>query len=128
MKCFKYLVFIVLFYQCSQHLQNVANSPVKSGKYYSSDSLLLIECKINGDSLIGNQCFTFYDGSKIDCCTDASLLLKKQDGNTYIGKMKSCYTDTFYSVKINFKHDSAAFSFIDQEHEFVNNNVLLMLK
>jgi hypothetical protein len=128
MKHLKYLAFIILFYQCSQSTQIVKNSPIKSGKYYSADSLLLIEFHIKDDSLIGNQCFTFYDGSKLDCCTDASLLLKKQVENTYIGKMKSCYADTFYSVKINFKHDSADFIFIDQEHEFVNKDNLLISK
>lgn len=128
-KSFKYL-----FASCTFLVGCVTNNHVKEisaislGKYYSIDSLLLVEVQSVSDSLIGKHCFVSFDGSKIDCCLIPSLFLKENGTNIFTGKMTSCLNNENYNIILTFKHDSLIFVIQDDNHEFVKKNNLLFHK
>lgn len=54
--------------------------------------------------LIGNHCGVYYNGGRIDCELEgSSIFLKKTSENTYIGKIKSTYSNEFSDLKIIYE-------------------------
>ena len=56
--------------------------------------------------LIGQHCGVYYNGGRVDCEMEgSSIFLKKTSENTYIGKIKSAYSDEFSDLKIKYEPD-----------------------
>ena len=89
-------------------------------KYYSSDSLLIVDMILISDSMLGNHCFTSFDGNRIDCCIDSkSLFLKRKSNDIFNGFMVSCYDDKHYPISIEVTKGKIQFIFVKDDHEFM---------
>ena len=115
------ILAITLFLSCNHKVYSIKNDEKEYKKYYSKDSLSVLELKEINDSLIGQQCFTTFDGKKTDCCLNSqSLLLKKTSINTFSGKMKSCYDENFHEIEIEFHEDKLVFIISKDDHDFLS--------
>ena len=98
--------------------------------YHLKDSLRAYTLKINfiSDSLIGNHCFTYNNGDKIDCCYDEnSIFLKLNSQGNYFGVIKSCYDYTHHQISILLRNDTLIFK-IFNDHVFLDKDESLFFE
>ena len=79
--------------------------------------------KYMDDSLVGTHCFTYANGSKIDCCLNGtSICLKRNSANLYLGFLRSCYDDTTHNISVEINVDTLILKILD-EHVFLDKDV-----
>ena len=87
-----------------------------------------LSLKYVADSLVGMHCFTYSNGSKIDCCLDGtSIYLKRNSNNLYLGVLRSCYDDTTHNISISINKDTLILKILD-EHIFLERGAELFYK
>ncbi len=99
----------------------------KMYKFYSRDSLIVLNIKVESDSLIGDHCFISGDGNRIDCCTTErqSLFLKRKTNELFEGEMLSCYDDRIYKIRIEILKDRMYFYLVKDDHDFIQARSML---
>lgn len=91
-----------------------------SGTYYSVDSLFSMELTFNNDSIIGEHCFTAYEGQMIDCCIgETSIEMILVSDSVFKGKFISCYDDKTLSSEIMLINNSVELVFLEN-HAFID--------
>jgi hypothetical protein len=91
-----------------------------SGTYLSVDSLFSMKLTFNNDSVLGEHCFTAYEGQMIDCCLDVtSIEMILINDSVFQGKLISCYDDEVLSSKITLNNSSIELMFLEN-HAFID--------
>ena len=105
---------------------NTLDDKALTNKYYSLDSLLVVDIAFKSDSLIGIHCFTSVDGNRIDCCIEKqSLFLKRKSNDIYVGYMISCYDEKSYPITIEAVKEKMRFLIVNDDHEFMTYETVL---
>jgi|SRR5690606_13976312 len=115
-------IFLMNLFNCS-----IQKDDIKK-KFYtkSEDSFIELDFS-NEENIIGNHCFVFDNGNKIDCCIDDeksySLKIKLEDNGVFEGTLVSCYDEYEYDIIIKIEDKNLILSFKNEDYPFISSTL-----
>ena len=115
MRMLFYTFILLLMPSCGMNKSSI------NGIYRNQDQTLSLELNQKSDSIVGNHCFIFLEGEKIDCCEEQdgfSLRLKKVDDSILKGTIKSCYDEEIREVQLSFEDNYIQIEMLGTDYPF----------
>ena len=122
-------IFLMNLFNCSADKTDKTDKTDKEGikRYYTKSQESFIELDFSKkESILGNHCFIFNNGDKIDCCIDEksySLKIELETNGSFKGSFISCYDENEYDVILKIEGKSLILSFKNEEYPFISSSL-----